>query len=228
MIDSRSQQAVADFFSPLLDEPASHQNLTKTALEKKPLAQLLAKVTEVAPTIEIDQSLVATVSEPEVTVQTAVKIAPLSNNPLKDQMASQFPVLYFRVGPITMAVPLVKLRGIYPLKKVTKLIGKPDWFYGVQIERGQNISVIDTAKYIMREKINSELEKSLNYQYIIILGVSNWGLLWEELIDSSALNHQDIKWRSGIAKSPWLAGTVKQRMCGLLAVDALTQLLENN
>lgn len=245
-METRSSKAVADFFSTLLEEPVAVDPLSVDTVELKPLAQLLARVSETAPRVEISSELspsvshepvlrsaavvaeISSVSDVSATTEREISVSPLTHNTLKDQMTSQFPVLYFRVGDLTMAVPLVKLRGIYPLKRVTKLVGKPAWFRGIQVERGQNINVIDTARYIMAEKYQSQLEKSVNYQYIIVLGDSNWGLLCEELIDSSALSHDDVKWRSGVLKSPWLAGTVKQRMCGLLAVDALTQLLDDS
>lgn len=242
-MESRSTKVIADFFSTLLDDSGPTKQL-----EKKPLADLLARVSDSAPEVDICNEFI----EPElrtvpstslvtpVEVQTDEQIdtisdakselivSPLTQNTLQSEMGQEFPVLYFRVAEVTMAVPLVKLRGIYPLGDVTKLIGKPNWFHGVQVERGQNISVIDTAKYILDVKDQSELEQSLNYKYIIVLGDSNWGLLCEELIDSCALGYDDIKWRTGVKKSPWLAGTVKQRMCGLLAVDALVQLLGDN
>lgn len=242
-MESRSTKVIADFFATLLDDSGPTKQL-----EQKPLADLLARVSDSAPEVDIcDQFIeceVPAVSSPLTVAPTQAPadepieiiseskneliVSPLTQNTLQSEMGPEFPVLYFRVAQVTMAVPLVKLRGIYPLGDVTKLIGKPNWFHGIQVERGQNISVIDTAKYILDEKHQSELEQSLNYKYIIVLGDSNWGLLCEELIDSCALGYDDIKWRTGVKKSPWLAGTVKQRMCGLLAVDALVQLLGDN
>jgi len=245
-MNRRSTKVITDFFSTLLEDSEPVREL-----EQKPLADLLAAVSETAPEIiisdELEQTLPqpltvnlvqADVAEPDVAVVTPVEetpdvikslvVSPLETNTLESEMAESFPVLYFKVAGVTMAVPLIKLRGIYPLREVTKLIGKPSWFHGVQVERAENISVIDTVKYIFDEKDQSELEQSLNYKYIIVLGDSNWGLLCEELIDSCTLSYEDIKWRTGVKKSPWLAGTVKQRMCGLLAVDALVQLLSDN
>ena len=128
----------------------------------------------------------------------------------------------------TFSVPLVKLKGIYRRKSLTKLIGKPNWFSGVQIERDEQLNVIDTARYLMPEKYGASLEYSPNYQYIIVIGDSNWGLECNRLIDSTTLSHDEIKWRTDVTRSPWLAGTVKHRMCGLLAVDALIELFESN
>lgn len=233
-MENKSSKAVQDFFSTLLEEPSDDNADTLVAVEQKPLEQLLARVSEKAPEIEITKVVkdiaVTDCKEPVAVTETNVelKISPLTTNTLQQQLTDGFSVLYFRSMNLTLAVPLIKLQAIYPLKKVTKLIGKPSWYHGMQTERGQNINIIDTAKYLMAEKYQSALEQSVNYKYIIVLEGSNWGLLCEELIDSSSLMPDDIKWRTGVLRSPWLAGTVKQRMCGLLAVDALTELLDNN
>ena len=236
MIENRSSKALNDFFSTLLEEPSDKPQQMLESVAKRPLEQLLARVSEAAPDIELtniiaENEALITEKNPGVTTEiltASESISALTTNTLQQQLTGSFPVLYFKSMNLTLAVPLIKLKAIYPLQKVTKLIGKPSWYLGIQTERGQNINVIDTAKYLMAEKYQSALEQSVNYKYIIVLEDSNWGLLCEELIDSSSLTPDDIKWRTGVLLSPWLAGTVKQRMCGLLAVDALTELLNNN
>ena len=44
------------------------------------------------------------------------------------------------------------------------------------------VYVVDTARWVMPEKYDEQLEASLNYQYLITLGDSKWGLLAEKLI----------------------------------------------
>jgi len=166
---------------------------------------------------------------PETSLKTEVLTkAEHCGTKLKQEMAESFPVLYFAVGEYTFAVPLIKLKAIYRLKEPTKIFGKPNWFSGIQVEREQKLGIVDTACYLMPEKFNRPLEHSLNYKYIIVLGDSNWGLKCDALVDSENLSQDEIKWRTKGNSSPWLAGTVKQRMCGLLAVDELIELLEKN
>lgn len=170
--------------------------------------------------------------EPELKIEVKDDVeiisAPSSINTLGSELTEGFPVLFFEAMGQTFSVPLVKLKGIYRKKSLSKLIGKPKWFSGVQIERDEKLNVIDTALYLMPEKYGELVEYSPNYQYIIVIGDSNWGLSCDRLIDSTTLSHDEIKWRADITRSPWLAGTVKHRMCGLLAVDALIELFENN
>ena len=245
---NRSAKVVADFFTTLLEEKP-----TDTAVVVQPLELLLARVNESAPEVDVSIELIdprllnETVVQPtieppesnqtpkealsiesidEVEILAEITPSALLENSLIKQLDDSFPVLYFTVYEHTFAIPLIKLKGIHPLRETTKLIGKPDWFSGIQIEREQNLNVIDTGKYLLPEKSQSQLEHCTNYKYIIVLGDSNWALKCHTLVDSSQLTHQEIKWRTEVRKSPWLAGTVKQRMCGLLAVDALIELFE--
>ncbi|MFT7005746.1 MAG: purine-binding chemotaxis protein CheW [Colwellia sp.] len=138
-----------------------------------------------------------------------------------------FQALYFDVGGLTLAVPLIELGGIHQVDKITSLIGKPEWFKGVMLYRDEKINVVDTALWVMPEKCDEKLKKSLNYQYIIMLNKSGWGLSAENLIDTVILKQEDVKWIDSPSKRPWLAGLVKDKMCALLDIDSLIQLLND-
>jgi purine-binding chemotaxis protein CheW len=106
-------------------------------------------------------------------------------------------------------------------------MGKPDWFKGVMIHREEQINVVDTALWVMPEKCDEKLKSSLNYQYIIMLSNSRWGLMAEHLVDTVTLEQNDVKWLDKPGKRPWLAGLVKDRMCALLDVESLITLLND-
>ena len=91
-------------------------------------------------------------------------------------------------------------------------MGKPDWFKGVMLYRDEKINVVDTALWVMPEKCNETLINSLNYQYVIMLGNSKWGLLAEHLVDTVTLEQSAVKWLDKPNKRPWLAGLVKERI----------------
>ena len=124
-------------------------------------------------------------------------------------------------------MPLIELGGIHKVGKTNTLMGKPDWFKGVQLRRDEKIKVVDTAMWVMPEKCNDSLKNSLNYQYIIMLKDSSWGLMAENLVDTVILSQDEVKWLGQNTKRPWLAGLVKEKMCALLDVRALIQLLDD-
>lgn len=151
----------------------------------------------------------------------------VTNTSDKSYRNESFQAMFFDVAGLTVAVPLVELGGIYNLDKITSLMGKPKWFEGVMIHRDEKINVVDTALWVMPEKYNLELKEALNYQYVIMLSNSKWGLLAENLVDTVTLKPEDVKWVDSSSKRPWLAGLVKDRMCVLLEVESLIQLLNN-
>ncbi len=143
----------------------------------------------------------------------------------KSYRQGDFQVLFFDVAGLTIAVPLIELGGIHKVDKTTSLMGKPDWFKGVMLYRDEKINVVDTALWVMPEKCDETLINSLNYQYIIMLNDSHWGLKAENLVDTVILQQDEVKWLDSPSKRPWLAGLVKNQMCALLDVDALIVLL---
>jgi purine-binding chemotaxis protein CheW len=146
--------------------------------------------------------------------------------PQKDYRKGDFQAMFFDVAGLTVAVPLIELGGIHNSDKITALMGKPEWFKGVMLRRDEKINVVDTALWVMPEKCNEKLLSALNYQYIIMLNDSTWGLTAENLVDTVTLKQEDVKWLDSSSKRPWLAGLVKDRMCALLDVDSLIKLLE--
>jgi purine-binding chemotaxis protein CheW len=144
----------------------------------------------------------------------------------KEYGETEFQALFFEVAGLTLAVPLKSLGGIHQLGEVTQLFGKPKWFKGVMLNREEKLNVVDTARWVMPEKFTPELESKLDYQYLITLGDSSWGLLAENLINNITLKPEDIKWRMSDGKRPWLAGVIKEKMCALIDVKNLNRLLE--
>ena len=144
---------------------------------------------------------------------------------LKDYRQGKFQALFFDVAGLKVAVPLKELGGIHQMGKISSLIGKPEWFKGVMLYREQKINTVDTACWVMPEKYDAMLQKKLNYQYVIMLGNSDWGLCCETLINTYVLEQDDVKWREVGGKRPWMAGLIKKHMCVLVDVDAMIDLL---
>jgi purine-binding chemotaxis protein CheW len=78
----------------------------------------------------------------------------------------------------------------------------------------------------MPEKYSAAMAASLHYAYVVQLGKSPWALACEKLADTHELSHDDIKWRSQDNKNPWLAGTIKQKMCALIDAARLISMLQ--
>ena len=196
---------------------------TKSADIKLPTVKTATQLKTKAPTTDITTEK----KVPKTEFSTKHKTENVTKNSTAEYRKGSFQAMFFDVAGLTVAVPLVELGGIHNLTKATPLMGKPDWFSGVMLHREDKINVVDTALWVMPEKYNDELKEALNYQFVIMLSNSNWGLQAETLIDTVTLQPEDVKWIEASSKRPWLAGLVKDRMCALLDVEALIELLNN-
>ncbi len=218
-----------DYLDGLLHEPDAPSEATERA------AKLLEQASVSLPELELQTE--PTIDEPAVDVpevvtepQEALEIEPARSPeyaPIHDQLESTFQALFFEVAGLTMAVPLTTLGGIHNLDKVGPLIGKPNWFMGVMLHREEKLNVVDTAQWVMPEKYDQNLAETLNYQYLIMLGDSPWGLASDKLVNTVTLSKDDVKWRESQGKRPWLAGMVKEKMCALVDVYQLISMLNN-
>jgi purine-binding chemotaxis protein CheW len=149
--------------------------------------------------------------------------APLS---LQDSLEENFQALFFEVAGLTLAVPLIELGGIHQITKIAPIIGKPVWFMGVMLKNEDKFNVVDSARWVMPEKYDDKMAENLNYRFLINLGKTPWGLACENLVNTVELNKSDVKWRSASGKRPWLAGMVKEKMCALINVAELVEMLK--
>ncbi|GIU09983.1 MULTISPECIES: chemotaxis protein CheW [unclassified Shewanella] len=228
-----AQPVIAEVSNPVAAEVAAQVELVKNqdeaqlkALEEIKTQALQDKGTQlktstlaasdVAPAFQASAEVISVASEQEMLVSTET---------LLEQLDDEFQVLFFNVAGLTLAVPLVSLGGIVSLDKVTRLMGRPDWYMGVQQYRETQLNVVDTCAWVMPEKYDEQLAQSVSYQYVVVLKDSAWGLGCESLVDTITIKKSEINWRSQAGKRPWLAGVVKEQMCGILNVDALVQML---
>ncbi|KGJ97046.1 chemotaxis protein CheW [Colwellia psychrerythraea] len=234
-----SKKIMKNYLSELLTEPEVVQELSHQRIDKqinsKPLAHKETKSLEnLLKTVSEEKENIVN-KEVKIVDSLGVNLLPLSTDKsraevfeLKDKNYRQgdFQAMFFDVAGLTIAVPLIELGGIHKVDKTTSLMGKPDWFKGVMLYRNEKINVVDTALWVMPEKCDEALKNSLNYQYIIMLNDSPWGLMAENLVDTLVLRQDEVKWLDTTNKRPWLAGLVKEKMCALLDVSALIQLLD--
>jgi purine-binding chemotaxis protein CheW len=199
--------------------------VTSPAAETNAMAALKAKFAEAEASQALQQRAVPVSERITVAQLTSPEPPVVTAAPAKDYRQGRFQALFFDVAGLKVAVPLKELGGIHQLGTINSLIGKPQWFKGVMLYREQKISIVDTARWVMPEKYDQSLQQKLNYQYVIMLGNSNWGLCCETLVNTYVLEQDDVKWREAEGKRPWMAGLIKKHMCVLLDVDAMIDLL---
>ncbi len=220
-----SEKVMRNYLSALLvdeDETA----LAQADKEKlRPVEKLLEKVNVIEQppkAVPVEKQAVTT---PE-RVLDKVEQAVAKELSKKEYRSGEFQALFFDVAGLTVAVPLTELGGIHRMDKLNQLPGKPPWFMGVMLHREEKINVVNSALWVMPEKYDENMENELDYQYIIMLDDSRWGIACGELVNTVTLSQDDVKWREQAGRRPWLAGLIKERMCALLDVSAMIELLE--
>ncbi|MCP5206463.1 MAG: chemotaxis protein CheW [Hahellaceae bacterium] len=138
--------------------------------------------------------------------------------------SGRFECLLFTVAGLKLAVPLIALGSIHPIEEhFTPLVGRANWFMGLMPVQGRRLRVVDTALWVMPEKYRTEIRD--NYQYVIRLGRSNWGIACDKVAQAITLKADEVRWRTQRSKRPWLAGTVVEYMCALMDVETFEYML---
>ncbi|WP_420812192.1 chemotaxis protein CheW [Photobacterium salinisoli] len=169
-------------------------------------------VAEAAPEPELEPGLTAESPPPSWTLPDASE-------------QTEFQALFFAVNGVTFAVPLTELGGIHQLGEMSHLIGRPDWYLGLQPVQNRKLDVVDTARWVMPESIRND-DHQENYRYVVMLGESKWGLACDQLHGTETLTKHSVRWREKAGKRPWLAGMVKEKMCALIHVNELISMLK--
>ena len=208
---NHNDEAIASYFSSMLNDTPSTQVLEKMPSETIPLNIPTMQNNLVFPEVEPSLDDNKANSEAEKGWKNIV-------------VENEFQVLFFELSGLTFAVPLSELGGIHHLDdSINSLIGKPPWFSGVMTNNESLFNIVDTAKWIN----TGESASTLSYSHYIILGATQWGLSCEKLLGTETLNHSQIKWRESEGKRPWLAGMVKEKMCALIHTEELVKLLNS-
>lgn len=177
--------------------------------------------------------------EPEVAVEVEVVPRPVAAQPLAAEPPAtepegppewtrpDFQALLFKVDGLTLAVPLVKLHSVIPWSdSITPLPNQPDWCRGIVRYREQNVKVVDTGRLVIPEDKRAQLEPQPP-KHVLIVGDGKWGLACTALGEVVKLEPDEVKWRSGSGRRPWLAGTVLGHLCALLDTEAFAGMLKD-
>lgn len=213
------------------DKPAEVLSEVAPEMDKVPeeIQESISLLPESDTSVTIEQP--STVVDDEIIIETTPEtqagfVPPSITKDLQEVLDDEFQVLFFKVAGLTLAVPLVSLGGIVKVERINHIIGRPSWFLGVQTHREEQLNLVDTCAWVMPEKYTDKLAQSVNYQYLVLLEGSNWGLACESLVNAVKINKSQVNWRSKAGKRPWLAGVVKEQMCGILHVQSLVEMLD--
>ena len=220
----------------------------KTLVEQKQavslfLESLLRDVPEESATTSVALQTVAEVLEPEV--QTAVELKGAVSTQIHEKKSEistsecrqsitpawanePFQALLFKVGGLSLAVPLTELSGVveWP-QEITEIPGHADFYIGVYPHQGRNVPVVDTALMVFPAERREGLLRQHARQRItriILIDNAKYGLGCDEVGEVLTLSPEQVKWRSAQTKRRWLSGTVLEHMCALVDTRSFVEM----
>jgi purine-binding chemotaxis protein CheW len=144
---------------------------------------------------------------------------------------SRFQAMLFKVGGLTLAVPLVELSGVqeWGAHKVTPLPNHVPWFLGLTRYRERSAPVIDTARLVLPDERRKLLDSmpSDRLTRIVFIDEGRWGLACDEVAEVVNLQTDQVRWRTTRTSRGWLAGTVIEHMCALIDPSAFARMLNS-
>ncbi len=217
-------QAVDNYLATLLSEVPEYCAEQQTGQ---------ADVIDIRPAMESVLPTPSAVPEPAVQVVGQQEV-PVSQSPAVE--AAEYPAwarepfqcLFFTIKGVRFAIPLFALNSIAEWSgDAVVLPGQPDWYRGVILHRQQRVVVVDLARLIMPERgwEQAEHDSSQEKRHLLIVGEGRWGLSCDRLQRPETLRMDAVKWCAPGGNRPWVAGTVIDKLCVLLDMDALLEMI---
>jgi purine-binding chemotaxis protein CheW len=210
-------QAVYDYLDSLLKE-----------VERTPEAPAkTAEVVEIRPETQLQEQSEIVEPVSEVAAGEAVVDTGLEEGVLIPEWAEEpFQCLLFSLRGMTLAVPLLSLDSIMKWEEeVAPLPGQPDWHMGVILHRDQQVVVVDTAQLLVPDKLGKAGEEREKGSHILVIGGGSRGLACDSLAKPVTLTKDDVRWSAPGGNRPWVAGTIVEKLCILLNVECLLEMI---
>lgn len=201
------------------------------------LQALLAAVPEgelEAPLAAVATVAVGGASAPTSLASVAAKACPGPPEVSKDEAAAlttvrlptnEFQALFFRIGEITLATPVLDVRRIVAYDSATTALpNQPSWLLGLVENQGDTIGVMHTAELMLgRENIQHRDFDTRPYRHIIISRGGRYGFACDGVLEMVKLKPEEVRWRTTpTGHRAWLMGTVAKRLCVLVDLAELT------
>jgi purine-binding chemotaxis protein CheW len=200
--------ALKSYLDTLLLEIETVPNETVAVKEPPPVAD--TKVEE------------AQISEPKLEPKTQTEQQ--QESALPDWVESEFQVLLFKVNGITMGMPLNAMKGILNYNgEASQLPGQPAWSLGVIVNRDEKVVIIDSARFLMPERVT--VDTQTEPKQLLLIGEGDRALAVDTICNTLNVVKDDVRWRNGIHNKPWYAGILIDELSVLLDVDGVLQML---
>jgi len=135
----------------------------------------------------------------------------------------EFSALFFKVGHLILAVPLVDLgRTLRFDSKMTSIPQQPIWFMGLKLDQEKKIGILNMAYLVHgKSKADKRSYSEEPFKNIILTEDTNWGLACDEILSVKKINPDEVRWRTDRKKKSWLVGTIVEELVVIVDINEL-------
>jgi purine-binding chemotaxis protein CheW len=163
---------------------------------------------------------------PETVEEGVVDAEPEQGAVIPEWAEEPFQCLLFSLRGMTPAVPLLSLDNIMKWEEeLSPLPGQPDWHMGIALNRGQQVVVVDTAQLLVPDKLGRAADEREKGSHILVIGGGGRGLACDSLAKPVTLTKDDVRWSAPGGNRPWVAGTIVEKLCILLNIECLLEMI---
>ena len=122
--------------------------------------------------------------------------------------------------------PFAGADAISPAPKVSNIAEQSNWqnsFVECCLGEVDDRVIVDTAKLVMPERYDNNMVS--NYRQVLLIRDMDWCFAVDSIGGEMDINVSEVRWRSQHTRREWLAGTIIEKMCAIVDVDALHRLL---
>lgn len=148
---------------------------------------------------------------------------------IPDWAGQTFQAMVFKVGELSLAIPLTELAGVLEWRPELLDTGLAT---GVCLGRyphaGQSVSVIDTARFIFPEQqlpFLSTPDSNRRLTRMILINKGKIGLVCHTVFELIDIDPQQVSWRSDKTRRQWLAGTMLAQLIAILDARTTAEIL---
>ena len=150
-------------------------------------------------------------------------------------LSEQLPCLTFKIANLKLALPLQYLGKVEPFAgadcispslKVSNIAEQSNWqnsFLECCLGEVDDRVIVDTARLVMPERYDNNMVS--NYRQVLLIRDMDWCFAVDSIGGQMDINVSEVRWRSQHTRREWLAGTIIEKMCAIVDVDALHRLL---
>ncbi len=150
---------------------------------------------------------------------------------LPDWGLQPFQAMVFKVGELSLAIPLTELGGVVEWQ-VEQLQGSSDngLFLGYYQHDGQSVRVVDTTRLVFAgSQFDNMIQTPAGQRVtrIILIEQAKWGLAVDAVHEVISIQPTRVNWRSTRTRRQWLAGTMLDEMIVVLDARSTAKILSD-